>query len=261
VNLNGLFSFYWIDQCGLTRFRWYASIEESKAREDKDDLLSGFITALMNFSREMFQGEEIAQMDLSNYHIHFASLPQKDILALVTHMDFNRKIGTKIMANVISQMKTQEIPEMSCQVGTSDWMKDYLMKAIDLATPKTLADLIGPMIEPWFNSNEIVGYLTQEQPGAPAEKKLQENLEFELSTFLDSIFWEKTNQAHAELAPVGEKIFQLKSVIWVTIDTDLFILSNFYCAKKILSMVYLPGTGYQKIKEQATQIMGVLDFC
>jgi hypothetical protein len=255
-----IYSFYWIDKGGITRFKWYISPEEAAARGDRDDLLAGFISAIMSFSREMFRGEDIANMDLLNHRIFFAGFRSGDILALVTDMNFDSLLAKRILSGLIAQVSKIQIPDHDGRIDSDNWMKQYLLNSIESIIPKSLHQAAQTCLNTHWENPTLIAYLLYNSISKKTEKKFKENIDFEAQTFLESVFWENVVQAHQDLVYLADKIFKLGDSKCLILQTQIGILVNVYHQNEILSEVFDNSTTLTRIKEISDELEKCASF-
>ena len=70
--IDDIFCFYWLDSGGTTKYTWY-NRSENENFEQRDMLLSGFLSALMLFSQEMF-GDDISSTNIKEKLMNFRKI-------------------------------------------------------------------------------------------------------------------------------------------------------------------------------------------
>jgi len=246
--MEGIFSFYWIDPSGITRMRWYRLPAEGLKRSEKDELLSGFLTALMSFSREMF-GNELAHLDLLDFKIFFGLLPSKDILALVTTKEFNDSTSKRIMNAILERAKKVPITIDSCEIGSMNHFIPELEKIIDQNIPKSLEDNLLIQIEQNYCAPNVHAYLFVDQYKNITKKQIKTEIDFDLSTFLESVFWEKEILLHKETSPLIEKTFFIPSIRWIFIQIPICNMVIIFTPNGYASLIFDIGMTIKEIEK------------
>jgi hypothetical protein len=253
-----LFAFYWIQSSGLTRYRWYQSRTDAEAREVQDDLLSGFISALMNFSKEMF-GQKMAHIDVLDYQIFFSHLENKDILALVTTKRVTERTGQQLINEITKTLMCLQVDAQSCHMLSNTEIDPLLLDAIGKGLPKSFEKRLEAPLSHHRTHSDFLGYLILGKDGQIIRKEIKDDIDFEAQTFLESVFWEKSVMNYKELAKNVERDFKIPNVFTTLIRTSIGFLTVVCGPDGILSESFTSSISISEINGLLEEYRSILE--
>lgn len=258
--MSELVSFYWIHSGGIPRFIYKFEEDVSLAGDadseiTKDILLSGFLSAVMNFSDEVFKDEHLSQIELHNHKFYFARIPGEEFHVLCTKDGYDRKQAKKILENFQRAIDTKDIPVYSAgfeaAVLDKNIITELLQDAVTESLPRSLDEVVLPVIEenrqrfPCFK-----GYLVLDNDGKLLRKEIEPNTDFELSVFLESEFWEQLVLKTFDGINQAEQTFQVGTISRFLV----FTLYGVFCIR------HTP-IGYLSIAFDTTAKQATLEDC
>jgi hypothetical protein len=255
--IEDIFCFYWLEPGGLCKYVWYNQSVSRDEFENRDALLTGFLSALMSFSQEMF-GDDMASIDIKNKLIGFERLSNNDILALVTTMDFDSHYTKQILSELAKKLSTMEFPEPTGETSQFNFIENIVVEIIQNTLPHSVEEILTPLLEKHLETFNLHGYLICNDTLEINRKKVQSDLDFELETFLNSVFWEKLVSIDRECAILSQKFFNFGPVEWMVIRTPLNTLLNVLTPQGFISESFDLNTKFDSISKSIQEILFII---
>ena len=120
--------------------------------------LSGFLSALMSFSQEMF-GDDISSTNIKEKLMTFERLPNRDIMVLVTTLEFEPFYCRQILSKLNEYISNLELPEMTGKQSQFKFIEPFLLDAIEGSIPLSIEETILPILENRLQDLKSQGYL------------------------------------------------------------------------------------------------------
>lgn len=233
-----IYSVFWIDYSGISRIQWY-NPNQAILRKDKDDLISGFISALMSFSKEVF-GSQIANVDIKDFKIFFSILPSKDILALVTKTNLEPGIVSKILQKIEFSLGEFHEFKNACEQIPEEKYGPLIDKVIRSAIPQSFEEFFIQALDllNFDNDNAFYGYLILDNNGAIIKKHHKNDIDFEISSFLESVFWEKMVLPYFEMMPMFNNTFNINTNPNLIIKSKGVNFALLFMDQRIISLAF-----------------------
>jgi hypothetical protein len=136
-------------------------------------------------------------------------------------MDLDEVFGTQIVKKIRQGMEAREIPPIHPEEENESWFLPLILGAIESTVPKNFLGLMASVLTSATDAGDILAYLLLDERRHPHARGASPDIDFELSVFLDSVFWEKLIQNSVDsVAPLAQA-FKLGSQSWVRVYLDV----------------------------------------
>jgi DNA-binding ferritin-like protein (Dps family) len=109
-----------------------------------------------------------------------------------------------------------------------------------------------------WNDDSILGSLVKSAIAATVDKQGKDGIDFEIQTFMDSIFWEKLAEGYRDVMANAERVFGLGPTRWMTMHLLNAILLFVFLETIIISECYRMETPLYVIDRKAKEYAAII---
>ncbi len=180
-------------------------------------------------------------------------------MVLVTTLEFDPFYCRQILSKLNEYISNLELPEMTGEQSQFKFIEPFLLDAIEGSIPLSIEETILPILENRLQDLKSQGYLILNSELQTNQKLIQTNLEFELDTFLNSIFWEKLIEIDKECAVLLEKLFHFDPLQWFSIQTPLNLLMGIITKEGNISESFDSSLKYDLVQGYVQQLLDKIE--